>query len=97
MFLWLFFRLDLDKWINQPPSESSEEEQDIETIFDPHGEHKYSTETYNKYFFSVAYYWRVGWNKIVALDDTPNSPFTSQADRKYFVRRIKQLSAIYYG
>lgn len=32
--------LDLDKWINQPPSESSEEEQDIETIFDPHGEHK---------------------------------------------------------
>ncbi|CAH3027442.1 unnamed protein product [Porites evermanni] len=32
--------LDLDKWINEPPSESSEDEQDIETIFDPHGEHK---------------------------------------------------------
>ena len=48
MFLRLFFRLDLDKWINQPPSESSEEEQDIETIFDPHGEHKYGTENYNK-------------------------------------------------
>lgn len=51
MFLWLFFRLDLDKWINQPPSESSEEEQDIETIFDPHGEHKYGTENYNKQYF----------------------------------------------
>ena len=48
MFLRLFFRLDLDKWINQPPSESSEEEQDIETIFDPHGEHKYGAENYNK-------------------------------------------------
>ena len=48
MFLWLFFRLDLDKWINEPPSESSEDEQDIETIFDPHGEHKYGTENDNK-------------------------------------------------
>ena len=48
MFLWLFFRLDLDKWINEPPSESSEDEQDIETIFDPHGEHKYGTENNNK-------------------------------------------------
>ena len=48
MFLRLFFRLDLDKWINQPPSESSEEEQDIETIFDSHGEHKYGTESCNK-------------------------------------------------
>ena len=48
MFLRLFFRLDLDKWINQPPSESSEEEQDMETIFDSHGEHKYGTESCNK-------------------------------------------------
>ena len=47
----IIVRLDLDKWINQPPSESSEEEQDIETIFDPHGEHKYGTENYNKQYF----------------------------------------------
>lgn len=48
MFLWFLFRLDLDKWINEPPSETSEEEEDIETIFDSHGEHKYGTENANK-------------------------------------------------
>ena len=36
-----FFRLDLDKWINDPPSESSEEEEEIDTIFDTPNEHKY--------------------------------------------------------
>lgn len=33
-------RLDLDKWINEPPSESSEEEEEIETIFDTTNEHR---------------------------------------------------------
>ncbi|XP_078354382.1 AP-3 complex subunit delta-1-like [Oculina patagonica] len=32
--------LDLDKWINEPPSESSEEEEEMETIFDTPNEHK---------------------------------------------------------
>lgn len=32
--------LDLDKWINDPPSESSEEEEEIDTIFDTPNEHK---------------------------------------------------------
>lgn len=38
--------------------------------------------------FPFAYYWMVGWNKNVALDGMPNSPFISQVDRKHFVRRI---------
>ncbi|XP_068728186.1 AP-3 complex subunit delta-1-like [Montipora capricornis] len=32
--------LDLDKWINNPPSESSEEEEELETLFDTPSEHK---------------------------------------------------------
>lgn len=41
MVFFFFFRLDLDKWINDPPSESSEEEEEIDTIFDTPNEHKY--------------------------------------------------------
>ena len=40
MYLVFFLRLDLDKWINDPPSESSEEEAEMETIFDTSNEHK---------------------------------------------------------
>lgn len=39
--LYFVVRLDLDKWINEPPSESSEEEEEMETIFDTPNEHKY--------------------------------------------------------
>ena len=39
--LYCIIRLDLDKWINDPPSESSEEEEEMETIFDTPNEHKY--------------------------------------------------------
>lgn len=39
--LYCIVRLDLDKWINDPPSESSEEEEEMETIFDTPNEHKY--------------------------------------------------------
>lgn len=39
--LYHVLRLDLDKWINDPPSESSEEEEEMETIFDTSNEHKY--------------------------------------------------------
>lgn len=38
-------RLDLDKWINDPPSESSEEEEEMDTIFDTPNEHKYDHTT----------------------------------------------------
>ncbi|KAJ7386345.1 AP-3 complex subunit delta-1 [Desmophyllum pertusum] len=36
--------LDLDKWINEPPSDSSEEEEEMETIFDTPNEHKSLTQ-----------------------------------------------------
>ena len=44
-----FFRLDLDKWINDPPSESSEEEEEIDAIFDTPNEHKYDLRQLSKF------------------------------------------------
>jgi len=44
-FLYCVLRLDLDKWINDPPSESSEEEEEMDTIFDTPNEHKYDHTT----------------------------------------------------
>lgn len=49
LYLVLFFRLDLDKWINDPPSESSEEEEEIDTIFDTPNEHKYDLRQLSKF------------------------------------------------
>ena len=49
-YIWcFFFRLDLDKWINDPPSESSEEEEEIDTIFDTPNEHKYDLRQLSKF------------------------------------------------
>ena len=31
--MFVICSLDLDKWINDPPSESSEEEQDLDAMF----------------------------------------------------------------
>lgn len=63
--MYCIVRLDLDKWINDPPSESSEEEEEMETIFDTPNEHKYDHT--NQYLVPVlvrAYEDLVSWKNI---------------------------------
>ena len=57
MFCSLSLRLDLDKWINEPLSESSEEEEEMESIFDTPNEHKYDSHENNThcYHFRISF------------------------------------------